>query len=166
MIRRCSLAFAALCLLIGISAHASDMNRVVRAVESDLGIRQTHIPMLGPALFMSRMVSGFHMPGVKLAVFENAALSDRSPEELQRSVLKSLGPEWTPFVKSTSNHGSAQNWIFLRDDGPKVHMFIASAERNELSLVEVKVSERQMRRWINETDEMAKNKAKNLGSND
>lgn len=166
MTRRCSLAFIALCLLIGISAHASDMSRVVRAVESDLGIRHTRIPMLGPALFMSRMVSGFQMPGVKLAVFENAVLSDRSPEELQHAVLKALGPEWTPFVKSSSNHGSEQNWIFLRDDGPKVHMFIASAERNELSLVEVKVSERQMRRWINHTDEMAKNKGKNLGSND
>jgi len=29
---------------------------------------------------------------------------------------------------------------FRGDDGPKIHMLIASAERNELSLVEVKVS--------------------------
>jgi hypothetical protein len=35
-------------------------------------------------------------------------------------------------------------------------MFIASVERNELSLVQVKVSERQMKRWVNDTDEMAK----------
>jgi hypothetical protein len=35
-------------------------------------------------------------------------------------------------------------------------MFIANVEHGELSLVQVKVSERQMRRWINETDEMAK----------
>jgi hypothetical protein len=160
------LASVALCLLFGISAQASDMNRVVRAVESDLGIHHTHIPMLGPALFMSRMVTGFQMPGVKLAVFEDADLSDRSPEEIQRSVLKALGPEWTPFVKSTCNHGAEQNWIFLREEGPKLHLFIATAERNELSLVEVKVSERQMRRWINDTDEMAKNKGKNLGSDD
>ena len=166
MTRSSCFASVALGLLLGIGAQASDMNRVVRAVESDLGIRHTHIPMLGPALFMSRMVSGFQMPGVKLAVFENAGLSNRSPEQLQRSVLKALGPEWTPFVKSTCNHGAEQNWIFLREDGPKFHMFIATAERNELSLVEVKVSERQMRRWINDTDEMAKSKGKNLGSND
>src|ERR1700740_3157261 len=127
MTHRSCLASVALCLLVGISAHASDMNRVVRAVESDLGIRHTHIPMLGPALFMSRMVTGFQMPGVKLAVFEDAGLSDRSPEELQRSVLKALGPEWTPFVKSTCNHGAEQNWIFLREGGPKLHMFIATA---------------------------------------
>ena len=166
MTRRSCLAPIALFVLVGISAHASDMNRVVRAVESDLGVRHTHIPMLGTALFMSRMVSGFQMPGVKLAVFEDAGLSDRSPEELQRSVVKALGPEWTPFVKSTCNHGAEQNWIFLREDGPKLHIFIATAERNELSLVEVKVSERQMRRWINDTDEMARNKGKKLGSDD
>jgi ABC-type xylose transport system substrate-binding protein len=37
-------------------------------------------------------------------------------------------------------------------------MFIASAERGEISLVEVNVTERQMQRWINDTDEMAQNR--------
>src|SRR5262249_3361713 len=166
MTRCAKLASVALCLFVGIGARASDMNRVVRAVESDLGIRHTHIPMLGPALFMSRVVSGFQMPGVKLAVFEDAGLSDRSAEDLLRTVLKALGPEWSPFIKTTCNHGAEQNWIFLREDGKKLQMFIASAERNELSLIEVKVSERQMRRWIHETDEMAKSKGKNLSSAD
>lgn len=166
MTRCAKLASVALCLFVGIGARASDMNRVVRAVESDLGIRHTHIPMLGPALFMSRVVSGFQMPGVKLAVFEDAGLSDRSAEDLLRTVLKALGPEWSPFIKTTCNHGAEQNWIFLREDGKKLQMFIASAERNELSLIEVKVSERQMRRWINDTDEMAKSKGKNLSSAD
>jgi len=106
------------------------------------------------------------MPGVKLAVFEDAGLSDRSAEDLLRTVLKALGPEWSPFIKTTCNHGAEQNWIFLREDGKKLQMFIASAERNELSLIEVKVSERQMRRWINDTDEMAKSKGKNLSSAD
>src|SRR5215813_1763805 len=161
MTRCAKLASVALCLFVGIGARASDMNRVVRAVESDLGIRHTHIPMLGPALFMSRVVSGFQMPGVKLTVFEDAGLSDRSPEELQRSVLKALGPEWSAFIKTTCNHGAEQNWIFLREDGKKLQMFIATAERNELSL-----SERQMRRWINDTGEMAKTKGKSWSSDD
>lgn len=164
---RCSrLVSVVLCLAIGISAHASDMNRVVRAVETNLGVHHTHIPMLGAALLMSKVVTGFQMPGVKLAVFEDATLGQRSPEELERSVLNALGPEWSPFVKSTCNHGAEQNWIFLRQEGKKLQMFIATAERGELSLVEVKVSERQMRRWINDTDEMAKNKSRSRSSDD
>jgi hypothetical protein len=114
--------------------------------------------MLGAALFMSKVVTGFQMPGVKLTVFEDATLSERSPEELERSVLNALGPEWNPFVKSTCNHGAEQNWIFLRQDGKKLRMFIATSEHNDLSLVEVNVSERQMRRWIDDTDVMTKNR--------
>src|SRR5690242_18214576 len=166
MTRCFRLISVALCLILGISAHASDMNRVVRAVETDLGVRHSHIPMLGAALFLSKAVTGFQMPGVKLAVFEDATLGQRSPEELEHSVLNALGPEWSPFVKSTCNHGAEQNWIFLRQDGKRLQMFIATAERGELSLIEVKVSERQMRRWINDTDEMAKSKRKSGSSDD
>lgn len=159
-------ASVVLCLLIGVSSHASDMNRVVRAVETELGVCHKHIPMLGAALFMTKVATGFQMPGVKLAVFEDASLSGRSPEEVQRAVFNALGPEWSPFVKSTSNHGAEQTWIFLRQDGSKLHMFIAAAEHGELSLVEVKVSERQMRRWANDTDEMVKSKGKSRSSDD
>ena len=155
-----------LCLLIGVSSHASDMNRVVRAVEKELGVRHTHIPMLGAALFMTKVATGFQMPGVKLAVFEDANLSGRSPEEVEHAVLNALGPEWSPFVKSTSNHGAEETWIFLRQDGKKLQMFIAAAEQGELSLVEVRVSERQMRRWVNDTDAMVKSKGKSRSSDD
>ena len=150
--------FASLVLCLAVSAHASDMKRVVRAVETNLGVHHMHIPMLGAALFMSRVVTGFQMPGVKLAVFEHADLSAKSPEELEHAVLNALGKQWSPIVKSTTGHGSVQNWIFVREDGKTVHMFIATAEHNELSLIEVKVSDRQMRRWINDTDEMGKSK--------
>ena len=150
--------FASLVLCLAVSAHASDMKRVVRVVETNLGVHHTHIPMLGAALFIGKVVTGFQMPGVKLAIFEDADLSAKSPEELEHAVLNALGKEWNPIVKSTTSHGSVQNWIFVREDGKKLHMFIATAEHNELSLIEVKVSDRQMRRWINDTDEMAKSK--------
>ena len=148
---------AALILVVPLASEASDMKRVVRAVENDLGVRHTHIPMLGMAMFVGRVATGFQMPGVKLAVFENEKLSQSSPQQLERTVWDALGPEWSPFVKSTSNHGGEQNWIFVREEGKKLHMFIASAERGEISLVEVNVTERQMQRWINDTDEMAQN---------
>jgi hypothetical protein len=147
---------AALILVIPLASEASDMKRVVRAVENDLGVRHTHIPMLGMAMFVGRVATGFQMPGVKLAVFENEKLSQSSAQQLERTVWNALGPEWSPFVKSTFNHGGEQNWIFVCEEGKKLHMFIASAERGEISLVEVNVTERQMQRWINDTDEMAK----------
>ena len=156
MTRGARFACLIVCFAVALSADASDMSRVVRALESDLGVHHTHIPMLGAALFIGKVASGFQMPGVKLAVFTDPNLSDHSPEELERSVLKALGPEWSPFVKSTCNHGAEQNWIFVRQERKNLQMFIATAEHGELSLVEVKASERQMHQWINDTDEMAK----------
>jgi hypothetical protein len=99
------------------------------------------------------------MPGAKIAVFEDEKLSEVSAQEIERSLVKALGPQWAPFVRSTSRYGDEQNWIYVAEGGKKLDMFIASVERNELSLVEVKISERQMRRWINDTDEMARRRS-------
>ena len=143
-------------LLLPVTLQASDMDRVVRALEADLGVHHTHIPMLGAAMFFGRAATGFRMPGVKLAVFEDEDFSQRSPEEIHHSLVSALGPQWTPFIKSVSKYGEEQTWIYVTDSGKKLQMFIASVERNELSLIEVEVSQSQMRKWINDTDEMAR----------
>lgn len=152
------LRFSLLLLLpmMTVTLQASDMDRVVRALETDLGVHHTHVPMVGAAMFVGRVATGFRMPGVKLAVFEDEAFSQYSPEEIQHSLVNALGPQWSPFIKSVSKYGEEQSWIYLSESGKKLQMFIASVEQNELSLIEVKVSESQMRRWINDTDEMAK----------
>ena len=156
MRRSARFAVVFLSLTLPLTSFAGDMNRVVRNLEGDLGVRHTHVPMLGVAMFMGKMATGFQMPGVKLAIFEDERLAELSPEQIENSVVKALGPQWTQFVKSTSKYGEEQNWIYFSEDGKKMQMFIASVERNELSLVQVKISERQMRRWINDTDVMAK----------
>jgi len=155
---RGTLRFSMLLLLpiFPIALQASDMDRVVRALEADLGMHHTHIPMLGAAMFVGRVATGFRTPGVKLAVFEDEDISQRSPEEIQHSLVNALGPRWSPFVKSVSKYGEEQSWIYVSDSGKKLQMFIASVERSELSLIEVSVSESQMRRWINDTDEMVR----------
>lgn len=145
------------CMVFPSLGYASDLDRVVRCMETQLGVRHTHIPMLGFAMFVGKVATGFQMPGVKLAVFENVNLSDQDPQALQRAVSNALGPEWVAFVKSTSNHGAEQNWIYLREEGKATRLFIATAEGHELSLVEVKASERQMRRYIKDADTTGRN---------
>ena len=135
-------------LMVPAVAHAGEMDRVVHSVEGQLGVHHTHIPMFGFAMFVGKVATGFQMPGVKLAVFENGSLADRSPVELEQAVTTALGSEWTPIVKSTSRHGDEQNWIYVKDEGKRVQMFIASMEKGELSLIQVKASERQLKRWI------------------
>ena len=140
------------CLVSPIVSHASDIDRVARAVETQLGVHRTHIPMLGFAMFVGKVVTGFQMPGAKLAIFQDERLSDCTPQQLESAVSNALGSEWTPFVKSVSNHAGEQTWIYLRPQGKGLHMFIATAESGEVSLLEVKASERQMQRWIKDKD--------------
>jgi len=147
---------AVLCFVIPLTSHASDLDKVVHAIERDFGVRHQHIPMLGFAMFVGRAASGFQMPGAKLAIFADQRLAQRSPEELQNSVKDALGPDWSPLVKSTLNHGNEQNLIFVRPDNQKLQMMIATIERGEVSLVEVKVSESQMEKWINDEDNRVK----------
>ena len=143
-------------IILPLNSQASDMDRVVRTLESDLGVRHTRIPMMGMAMFVGKVATGFRMPGVKLATFSDEKLAECSPQQIEHALLTALGPGWSPFIKSTSNYRDEQNWIYLGGDSKKIEMFIVSVERNELSLVEVKMSDRQMRRWINDTDEMVK----------
>lgn len=139
-------------LMVSATAHAGEMDRVVHSVEGQLGVHHTHIPMLGFAMFAGKVATGFQMPGVKLAIFENESLADRSPAELEQAVTTALGPEWTAIVKSTSRHGDEQNWIYMKDEGKCVQMFIATMEKGELSLIQVKASEQQLRKWIEDKE--------------
>ena len=150
--KRTMLVLVILCLAAPVVAHASEMDRVARAVEAQLGVRRTHIPMLGFAMFVGKVATGFQMPGAKLAIFEDERISNCRPQQIESAVSSALGSEWTPFVKSVSNHGREQTWIYLRPQGKGLHMFIATAESGEVSLIEVKASERQMNRWIKDKD--------------
>src|SRR5690349_23260871 len=94
-----------LCLAAPVVSHASEMDRVARAVEAQLGVRRTHIPMLGFAMFVGKIATGYQMPGAKLAIFEDERLANCTPLQLESAVSNALGSEWTPFVKSISNHG-------------------------------------------------------------
>ena len=150
--KRAMLVLVILCFAAPVVSHASEMDRVARAVEAQLGVRRTHMPMLGFAMFVGKVATGFQMPGAKLAVFEDERLSNCTPLQLESAVSNALGSEWTPFVKSVSNHGGEQTWIYLRPQGKGLHMFIATAESGEVSLIEVKASELQMQRWIKDKD--------------
>ena len=150
--KRMVAALVIVCLTAPVASRASEMDRVAHAVEAQLGVRRTHIPMLGVAMFVGKVASGFQMPGAKLAVFADDRLSNCTPQQLEGAVSNALGAEWTPFVKSISNHGGEQTWVYLRPQGKALHMFIATAESGEVSLIEVKASERQMRRWLKDKD--------------
>ena len=85
--------------------------------------------------------------GLKLAVFEDfngpTAIADVS-----RLVEHSLGPEWYPFVRVRSKDNDEATLIYASPSGGKLRMMIVNLESSEATVVELKLSEHGIKRWL------------------
>jgi hypothetical protein len=126
---------------------------VVRAMESSYGVHHMHISLLGFALFFVRPEG---VSGLKLAAFENFSVPS-AVDDVDRIVENSLGPDWHPFVRVRSKHEGEATLIYASPEGAKLRMMIISVESSETAVVELKLSERGIKRWIAEPQESAEN---------
>jgi len=152
-----SLRVFVLILSVATSSLAADheFRGVVRAIESSYGVHHMHILLLGFALFFVRPEG---VSGLKLAVFENFN-SPSAVDDLDRIVENSLGPDWHPFVRVRSKHDGETTVIYASPQGGKLRMMIVSIESSEATVVELKLSERGIKRWIDEPKETAKDQS-------
>jgi hypothetical protein len=129
-------------------ARESEFHGVVGAIETHYGTRHTHIPLLGFATFFVRYGG---VSGVKVAVFEDF---HASTVDDMRDVLKhTLGPDWQPFVRV---HSATENTlIYVNPAKGKMRLMIVSIETTEATVVEVKLSDNAIERWLKEPGEEA-----------
>jgi hypothetical protein len=134
-----------------------EFNGVVHAIEDHYGVRRTHIPFLSLAMLFARPagVSGF-----KLAVFEDFHSSDVASmnDDLQQLVEHSLSSDWHLFVRTRSRDDGDNTLIYVNLGDGKMQMMIVAIEPNEAT-VEMNLSERALRKWIDEPKESAKDQS-------
>jgi len=152
-----SLRVFVLILTVSASSLASDheFRGVVRAIESSYGVHHMHIPLLGFVLFFVRPEG---VSGLKLAVFENFNVPT-ALDDVNRIVENSLGPGWYPFVRVRSKHDGETTLIYASPSGGKLRMMIVNVESSEATVVELKLSERAIKRWIDEPKETAEDQS-------
>jgi hypothetical protein len=137
-------------------AHAGDpeFKGVVRAIETNYGVHHMHIPLLGVALFFARPEGA---SGLRLAVFEGfQAPTDLS--EVSRVVENSLGPGWYPFVRVRSHGGNGSGestLIYTNPSAGTMRMMIVNLEPSEATVVELKLNERTIKKWLSDPKEEA-----------
>jgi hypothetical protein len=132
----------------GASARESEFHGVVGAIETHYGIRHTHIPLLGFATFF---VHYGGVSGVKIAVFEDFHAS--TVDDIRDVVKHNLGPDWQPFVRV---HSATENTlIYVNPAKGKMRLMIVSIETTEATVVEVKLSDSAIERWIKDPEEEA-----------
>lgn len=126
------------CFPLAVSAVDTAVNAVARAMESSYGMKQTHLPWIARAT-MKPFLKGSGV-STDFVVFEHQRLpASVSLDELQELTQKSIGPEWSPFVRSESHKNGERTLVFVKFEGKHMLMLIVSAERQETAVVKMKV---------------------------
>ena len=135
---------ASLLLITGAAfAGDSEFDRIVKAIESHYGAQPEHIPFLGLANFALKVAHPEGAAGLKLAVFEGLRdlRTDEDPHawHLRDHLMDSLASSTLhPMIRVHSRHDGEATYIFMGPSGKQTRLLIATFERDEATVVEVK----------------------------
>ena len=123
-------------------AGDSELDRIVQAIESHYGTKRTHIPLMGVANLFVKVAHPVGASGFKLAVFENLESSPSYGRhaELDEFIRGISGSSLHPLVRLHSRANNESTYIFAGEAGRSTRMLIATFQRNEATVIEVKVS--------------------------
>jgi len=144
-----------LCASTLAAARDREFRGVVHSIESTYGVHHMHIPLVGVALFFVRPAG---VGGLKLAVFEGFK-TPGDAADVTRVIESSLGPDWHPFVKVRSREetNGETTLIYASPVGGCMRLMIIALEPSEATVVELKLNDRAIRKWMKEPGEEADN---------
>jgi len=128
----------------------SEFDQVARAIEVHYHTKRTHIPFLGVANLFVKVARPAGASEFKLAVFEDLKALDRSDAlELDQFMRGLSSSRLRPMVRVHSRHDGESVYIFASDDfGSSTRMLIATFERNEATVIQVKVNLEEILKWV------------------
>jgi hypothetical protein len=132
-------------LLVSVGAGFAgdwEFDHVVKAIESHYGTRRTHIPFLGLASFVVNVARPAGASGFKLAVFENlrSAPGYRDGAELNGFMDNLPGSGLHRVVCARSRRNAEATYIYVGEAGNSTKMLIATINRDEATVIQVKVN--------------------------
>ena len=138
--------------------HGHEFNGVVHAIEDHYGVRHMRIPFLSFAMSFAARPAG--VSGIRLAVFEDfhpspASMHAGASEDLQNVVEHSLGPDWHLFVRTRTQDDSDDTLIYVNLGEARLEMMIVTIEPDEATVVEMNLSDRALKKWLDEPKESA-----------
>jgi hypothetical protein len=130
-----AISAVALVFLASSPLAASEFDWMVRQISRETGAKPVHIPFFGLARFVVRVGHPAGASDVHLAVFEGTHIA---PVHFNQLLDTTAGSAWNPIVRVRSRNGESTN-IYARQEGKHVRLLICTSERNETTLVEVRV---------------------------
>ena len=111
---------------------------VVSSIEQQYHVRATRIPFMGLASLIAGTATHGGVGRVHIAEFEHFT-GPADGEELNRMVEDKLGEGWARMIRETSRHGNEQTFIFAREEGNRMGLFILDLDGDEMDVVQVSV---------------------------
>ncbi|MGA3017480.1 MAG: hypothetical protein ABSF62_10210 [Bryobacteraceae bacterium] len=143
-----------LVVLLGISSAGWgadwEFDRVVKAIEHQYGVRQTHVPLMGVANFFVQVVRPGGATGFKLAVFENLRSDEQDEVELDRFMDRIGESDLHRLLRVHSRRNGESAYIYLGDLGRTTKMLLVTFDRNEATVMQVNLNIDALLRMLND----------------
>ena len=95
-----------------------------------------------------------------------ASKSADANDDLRDIVEHSLGSGWRLFVRTRTKDDNDNTLIYTNLGDGKLQMMVVTVEPSEATVVEMNLSERALRKWIDEPKESADDQSHHHGSED
>lgn len=142
------LTLLTLACLLPFSLAASEFDWLVREFSSEIGVQPRKIPFFGLARFIVAVARPAGTSDLHLAIFEH---SDISPQLFGTFADAAVaGDGWKPIVRVCERGREATN-IYAREDGHEhLRLLIAALNRDDATLVEVRIQPQDLIRFVGE----------------
>ncbi len=133
----------------------SEFDHVVKAIEVHYHTKRTHVPFLGVANLVVKVAHPAGTSEFKLAVFEDLkSIGEDDARELDQFMHEFSSSRLRPLVRVHSGRDGESIYIYAQDDEARfTRMLIATFQRDQATVVEVKVDMNELLKWIGSPDE-------------
>jgi hypothetical protein len=132
----------------------SEFDHVVRAIEVHYQTKRTHIPFLGVANIFVKVAHPAGASEFKLAIFEDLkSIGSRDEQELDQFMRELSSGRLHSLVRVHSRRDGESVYIYAADEGRSTRMLIATFQRDQATVIQVKVDMNALLKWIDSPDE-------------
>lgn len=135
-----------------VAAVDRDFKDIVQAMSQEFRAKPTRIPMMGLVNFVSFVARPAGVRHIDIAVFENLEGRGVMPADLRARVERTIGRSWQPFVKVVSRRKGTEETVlvYMRTEGRDCNLLVASVERDEATLVQLRLNPEGFERWVSD----------------
>ncbi|HLK18416.1 MAG TPA: hypothetical protein VKT81_05645 [Bryobacteraceae bacterium] len=136
----------------------SEFDHVVKEIEVHYHTKRTHIPFLGLANLVVKVARPAGTSEFKLAIFEDLkAIDEGDEQDLDRFMRGISSSRLRPLVREHSRRDGESVYIYAdNDDMRATRMLIATFQRDQATVVEVKVDMNALIKWIGSPEEASR----------